>query len=45
MLLGAWALDRADLSLSAYWSYGRTDEQWRQVKGAWNRALEQDLPA
>ncbi len=40
LLLGPWAIERADLSASPYWRRGMTDEQWRAVKGAWTRALD-----
>ena len=42
VLVREWGISPADLSCSAYWRHGHTDEQWRQVKGAWTRAMEQD---
>lgn len=32
------------LSCSAYWRRGFDDEQWRSVKGAWNREVLLDVP-
>ena len=36
---------REDLSASPYWRREMTDEQWRSVKAAWQREVEQDVPA
>lgn len=45
LLLTDWGLARDDLSCSPYWRHGDTDETWRQVKGAWTRDMELDVPA
>lgn len=42
VVLGTWEVPRERTSISPYWRHGHTDEQWRQVKGAWTREVEQD---
>lgn len=44
LVLGEWAVPRARTSISPYWRFGHTDEQWRTVKAEWTRDVEKDLP-
>lgn len=43
VLLRDWGLAREDLSCSPYWRHNLTDEAWREVKPAWQRAVEADV--
>lgn len=36
---------QAQLSISGYWRVGADDEQWRAVKGDWNRRIEESETA
>jgi NADPH-dependent ferric siderophore reductase len=42
-LLSTGVVAREHLSVSPYWRHGYTDEQWRQVKAAWQRDVENDV--
>lgn len=42
-LLAERGVPRGALSASAYWRRNLTDEAWRQVKKAWNAAVERDV--
>lgn len=42
-LLDERGVPREALSCSGYWRRSMTDEQWRQIKRAWNEELEQDV--
>ena len=44
-LLGEGVVHRDDLSASPYWRRPMTDEEWRSIKAAWQREVEQDVPA
>lgn len=44
LLLQDWGVARTDLSCSPYWRRTFTDEAWREVKPAWQRAVEADVP-
>lgn len=43
-LLEQGRVERALLSCSPYWRRGHDDEEWRAVKGAWTRDVENDVP-
>ncbi len=43
LVLREWGLAREDLSCSPYWRRTFTDEAWREVKPAWQRAVEDDV--
>jgi len=43
-LLVEGIVERDHLSASPYWRRGRTDEEWRTVKSAWQREVEKDVP-
>lgn len=36
-------LDPSGQSISGYWKHRRTDEDWREEKGEWNRLVEADV--
>ena len=42
-LLAEREIPRADVSVSAYWRRFMTDEDWRQVKAAFNAEMESDV--
>lgn len=42
-LLSTGIVAREDLSCSPYWRHPDTDEEWRAVKAAWTRQLENDV--
>ncbi len=44
LLLRDWGVARDDLSCSPYWRRTFTDEAWREVKPAWQAAVETDVP-
>ena len=44
-LLREGVVHREDLSVSPYWRRPMTDEEWRSIKAAWQREVEQDVPA
>lgn len=42
-LLASGVVDLEHLSCSPYWRRGYDDEQWRSIKGAWNREVAEDV--
>lgn len=42
-VLSTGIVAREDLSCSPYWRHPDTDEEWRAVKAAWTRELDNDL--
>lgn len=42
-LLTSGVVDQEHLSCSPYWRRGYDDEQWRTIKGAWNREVAEDV--
>ena len=44
-LLADRGVDAEQLSCSPYWFHGMTDEQWREIKAAWNAEVAPTWPS